>query len=562
MQYLFPRSRCWLGSLFFLLLSQVAFADEVNLLDLDLEQLMEIEIVSSASRYEQKLETAPSSVTIVSRDDIQKFGYRKLSELIQGVRGFYATNDRSYSYTGVRGFGRPADYDTRVLVLLNGHRLNDSIYSSSLLGLDFLLDIDLVEKVEIVRGPSSSIHGTNAFFGVINVVTRDPVDVGAEVSADVAQFDTYQGRMSYGKKFENGIELLLSATRFDSEGDGHIYFEEFDDPETNNGVAENLDGENGYSSFLHLAYENITFETGIVDRYKYGPTAAYETVFNDSSYRTQDTRYFADLQYSNELSHGITLESRLYYDWYEYNGKYLNDYAEEGDPEPFFVKNDDFNRGERIGAQVDLLLERFEGNKILFGAEVREDYNIDQRNVDVDPFYSYIDRTDDETVFALFAQDDISLNDWITLHLGMRFDEYDSVGSEYSPRAGLLFFPSDRSTFKLLFGRAFRAPNAFELYYSDGDIQKQPEFLDAEEIYTYEVVYERRMNQSTRVVLDGYFYEINGLIDQRIDSEDGLLVYQNTEKIRAYGLEAEIESRFARGWLANPDISPNFVASG
>jgi outer membrane receptor for ferrienterochelin and colicins len=249
MQYLFPRSRCWLGSLFFLLLSQVAFADEVNLLDLDLEQLMEIEIVSSASRYEQKLETAPSSVTIVSRDDIQKFGYRKLSELIQGVRGFYATNDRSYSYTGVRGFGRPADYDTRVLVLLNGHRLNDSIYSSSLLGLDFLLDIDLVEKVEIVRGPSSSIHGTNAFFGVINVVTRDPVDVGAEVSADVAQFDTYQGRMSYGKKFENGIELLLSATRFDSEGDGHIYFEEFDDPETNNGVAENLDGENGYSSF-------------------------------------------------------------------------------------------------------------------------------------------------------------------------------------------------------------------------------------------------------------------------------------------------------------------------
>ena len=114
-------------------------AQDNDLLALDLEELLSVEIVSSASRYEQSTAEAPSAITVITKDQIQKFGYRSMAELIRSVRGFYTTNDLNYSYTGVRGFGRPADYDSRLLVLLNGHRLNDSIYSSALFGLDFIL---------------------------------------------------------------------------------------------------------------------------------------------------------------------------------------------------------------------------------------------------------------------------------------------------------------------------------------------------------------------------------------------------------------------------------------
>ena len=132
-------------------LSSSCFAQEGDLLALDMEELLNVEIVSSASRYEQSASEAPSAITVVTKEQIQKFGYRNMAELIRSVRGFYTTDDLNYNYTGVRGFGRPADYDSRLLVLLNGHRLNDSIFSSALLGLDFMVDIDRVNRDSVSR---------------------------------------------------------------------------------------------------------------------------------------------------------------------------------------------------------------------------------------------------------------------------------------------------------------------------------------------------------------------------------------------------------------------------
>ena len=106
--------------------------------------LQEIPSVYGASKYEQKVTQAPSSVTIITSDDIKKYGYRTLADLLQSVNGFSVSSDRNYSYVGVRGFGRPADYNTRVLLLLDGHRLNDNIYDSATLGTESPIDVDLI----------------------------------------------------------------------------------------------------------------------------------------------------------------------------------------------------------------------------------------------------------------------------------------------------------------------------------------------------------------------------------------------------------------------------------
>ena len=80
-----------------------------------IEELMEVEVttVYGASKYEQKTTEAPSSVTVITSDEIRKYGYRSLADILKSVRGFYVTNDRNYSYVGVRGFGRPSDYNSR-----------------------------------------------------------------------------------------------------------------------------------------------------------------------------------------------------------------------------------------------------------------------------------------------------------------------------------------------------------------------------------------------------------------------------------------------------------------
>ena len=129
------------------------------------------------------------------------------------MRGFYVTNDRNYTYVGVRGFGRPSDYNNRVLVLVNGHRYNDNVYDQALIGNEFPIDLALVDRIEVIRGPGSALYGTSAFFAVINVVLRPGGAVGgSESSVEVGSFDTYRLRTSYGRRSASGFDSLLSVS--------------------------------------------------------------------------------------------------------------------------------------------------------------------------------------------------------------------------------------------------------------------------------------------------------------------------------------------------------------
>lgn len=144
----------------------------------------DIPSVLTASKYEQKVTEAPSSVSIVTAAEIRRYGYRTLADILRSVRGFYTTYDRQNQYLGVRGFGRPGDANTRILVLLDGARVNNNIFDVAGIGSEFNIDVDLIDRVEIVRGPGSSLYGSNAFFAVVNVITRRGRDLqGVELAA-------------------------------------------------------------------------------------------------------------------------------------------------------------------------------------------------------------------------------------------------------------------------------------------------------------------------------------------------------------------------------------------
>jgi outer membrane receptor for ferrienterochelin and colicins len=152
----------FLLAVFILLIASPLWADNQPFEDLSIEQLMEVDVatVFGACKFEQKVTDAPASITIVTKEEIARYGYRTLADILSSVRGFYVSYDRNYSYLGARGFSRPSDYNTRFLLLLDGHRLNDNIYDTASVGTEFILDVDLIERVEIIRGPSSSIYGT------------------------------------------------------------------------------------------------------------------------------------------------------------------------------------------------------------------------------------------------------------------------------------------------------------------------------------------------------------------------------------------------------------------
>jgi iron complex outermembrane receptor protein len=124
--------------------------------ELSLEELMRIDAgrVVGASERVQPVTEAPASVSFITAADIARYGYRTLADILRGVRGMYVTDDRNFSYLGVRGFGKPGDYNSRILLLVNGHRVNDNVFGQAEIGAEFGMDPAMFERVEIIRGPA------------------------------------------------------------------------------------------------------------------------------------------------------------------------------------------------------------------------------------------------------------------------------------------------------------------------------------------------------------------------------------------------------------------------
>ena len=513
-------------------------------LDLQAEEkllLQEIPSVYGASKYEQKVTEAPSSVSIVTADEIKKFGYRTLADILRSVRGFYVSYDRNYSYVGVRGFARPGDYNSRILLLVDGHRLNDNVFDSALVGTEGVLDVDLIERVEIIRGPSSSLYGNNAFFAVVNIIThRGRALQGAEVSGEGGSFDTYKGRLSYGRKFSNGVEGLLSGSYYTSEGQ-RLFYKEFNDPATNNGVAEHSDDDQVYSVFGKLSWQDFTLQGAYSSREKGIPTGSFGTVFNDPRNQTVDGRAYIELQYAHLFNAQWQIMGRLSYDRYYYNGQYLYDY-------PPLTLNLDRARGEWWGGEFQVITRVLPRQTVTLGAEYRNDFSQKMRNFDEEPFFSYLDVTRSSTNWALYAQDEITLLKNLTFNLGVRYDHYESFGGTFNPRLALIYTPFRDTTLKLLYGTAFRAPNVYERFFQGLGFKSNPN-LEPETIKTYELILEQYLGTHLRGTASAFYYTLDNLITQRTDPNDDFLVFQNAGRLTAYGGALEMEGKWANGWI-------------
>ena len=505
---------------------------------MDLEQLMKIEIVVAGSKRAQQSRDVPSFVSVVSAADIREHGYRTLADVLRTLPGFYVTNDRNYSYIGVRGFSRPGDWNSRVLLLLNGVRTNENLYDLAYIGEEFSVDVDLIDRVEVIRGPSSALYGSNAFFAVINVVTRAGNSLsGAEITTSAASFGTYSGRGSYGRTFANGLDLLISGTYSDGKG-RDLFYPEFDAPLTNNGDANGADHEEFRKFLVTASKGNFSFQANTVSREKGLPTGAYATLFNDKRTRTTDDLSLASVSYQRALSDGASFSTRLHAGRYAYDGEYAY-YSN-------LAPNRDLSVGEWVGLEVDGARRLGAHQFLTFGAEFRDDFKQLLTNFDPEPYLLYSEMRNNSTREGVFAQDEIKLADPLMLYAGVRLDHYDGFGLATSPRLALIFTPTAASTFKFIAGRAFRAPNEYELYSVSPGYTSNPT-LEPEHIETLELIAEHFIGGGVHISASAFRNRLTDLIEQRLDSVNNLFFYGNQDRTHSRGLELGLEVNRGHG---------------
>lgn len=517
--------------------------------DLSLEDLMKLDAgqVFGASERLQPVLQAPASVSFITAEEIARYGYRTLADILRVVRGMYVTNDRNFSYIGMRGFSNPGDYNSRILLLVNGHRVNDNVYGQAEIGAEFGIDPAMFERVEIIRGPSASLYGDSAFFAVVNVITKTGASLGrGSATVETGTLGTRLAQGAFGHVFANGLDMALSATTEHSDGVGRLHFPAFDASSTNDGVAERLDAEGADQFYGRLDFRGLALTGAYGTRERGVPTASFGTLFNAQAPREQTTDRHAllDAHYGRSFG-GTRVTFRGSFDRFSYDGIYP--LAGEDADAPVVTG---FNGvvGTRWTVESGVTRSLRGRQTVRAGLQLIDNARQDQTTRFSDAPGLALDKRRSSTQQAIYAQDEIKLARWLIVNAGLRYDAYPAF-TRVTPRAALIVMPSPTQSLKYLYGSAFRAPNAFEL--NADYFGAQVETLHPETIDTHEFVWERYASDWLRTSVSTYWYKADGLIALVPDATTLLgTSYVNLGQVRAKGLEFEAQMRLSQGGQA------------
>jgi iron complex outermembrane receptor protein len=505
---------------------------------------MEIRVVATP-KFAGRVTDIPASVSILTRQDIRVHGWRTLAEALRSLRGFNVSQDRTYSYVSARGMSPPGDFKPRLTLLIDGIESNENIYDSALLGGEFPLDMALVERIEVIRGPSASVYGSNASSGVVNVVTRDSASLkGIEANLEFASGPAWGLRATAAGQLDGGLEYMLSARTREAQG-RWLSFPEM--APQGRGTRTNDDDESIRQVFAKFRLDNWNGTLIHGKREKQVPTGSYGTLFNDPGHIETDGLTLAELRHEKALSLTDSLSSRVYFGRYTYDGRFPYDY------QPTYVVNRDVVFGAWWGAEARWQSRAWAGHRVTGGIEYRNNYRQDQRNYDVVDLPGIrcmdagtaedcLDDKRDSQHRSFYAQDEITLAEATRLTLGLRYDDPSDGKGHWSPRLGLVRHHDRAGTFKFLIAEAQREPNPFELYYVMPTLRAGNPNLGPERLRSVEGIWEYQAGPTTQFSTTLYGYHYSDLI---LPDADG--TYQNSGTLKAHGAEIEIDHHLHGG---------------
>ena len=513
--------------------------------------------VRAASKTALSVDQAPASVTVITREEIQSFGYQTLPEALRAVRGFFFTDDHIYTYIGVRGFSPPGDLNTRILILYDGHPTNDMWAGQGYSARDFDVDLNEIDRIEVVRGPASILYGTGAVFGVINVVPREHLAGGRNVEGAVGAGGVggVKGRVT-GSIGSGDSSLLLSAAGFNSTGGEFTQIE--GRPE-----VKGLDGERVLGTSLHGKWKGFTLVGKLNQRRKQVPSARLsgaELGVPGTEYT--DVRGFAELRYDRDFGR-VSFSGRLNYDASRFRGFYAS--RPNGVD---ITRKTDSGGGDWAGLELRGALSLWSGNRLTVSVEAGGQFLYEQF---VDhPKADLINRF----LFSATLLDEWQITPWLFVQAGVRLDKYlDLPDPAFSPRAAVVLKPYERGLTKAVAGQAFRAPNIYELTFNDDNFSQRaplPGSLRPELITTFELEHSHNLTPEFRATVGGYYNLIDRLVtlgDEDLPTpacgEPGQPPVQcshftnSANRLTALGAEAQL--RWQPGRFTLVDASYSFV---
>jgi outer membrane receptor protein involved in Fe transport len=529
-----------------------------DLTALPFEELLQRDFVS-ASRLARQVSDSPAAVAVVTADDIRAYGYRTLADVINSMRGLYTTDEGSYHFMGGRSFGDVEDYAGRVMLLIDGYAVQDNLFDQAYIDESGLIDLEVVERVEYVPGTGSVTYGNNALLGIINVVTKRGRDFdGARVSADLSSHGASRQRATWGKRFDNDAELLLSASTLDIDG-RNLYFPAYDRPETNFGVAEGRDGERNQRVFGKLAWSGWTVEGAWVERRKGVPTPPREGVAFNTAYPIEDESAFLGMRYETDFGLQLSSSTSLMLGRYAYwnQREYARNDCGVVDADDSDAPCEAYEDGEKYGVRDFKgawwrLDQKFVGrwfadHTLVFGVELRDDHrqSFQRHFLSPEGEVTYRDRGEfSRRAASIYVADDYQLNERWTLNLGARYDDADDLDGNLSPRLALIWHPGAATTLKASYSEAFKMPNANDRWTSDDTAV--PEYVAASEL-----VLQHQLSPDTRFTASLYRYRRSDLpvYDPAVDD------YVAEGSSRARGVEAEIEQLWESGARARASVA-------
>jgi iron complex outermembrane receptor protein len=501
---------------------------------------VEEDVVVGAAKREQSLGNVASAVTVISGDRIRRFGYRTVGEAIAAVAGVYLEDDRLVQSVGIRGLNIPGDFNTRILVLIDGATVNEAWGSFAGVGYDTFVSIEDVSRIEVIRGPVSSVYGANAFFGIINIVTRGASETPAawgsigvnSINGEVASAGFAAGNVH--RQLRGTVQVM---NRF-----GETY--------DLAGVGQNLSSDGGgqLAASLVGTYDGTFVQVRAYQEKRDSPFAPYDgDVTSAIPYRETNSQVLVEGGHTTEVNDRFSVAIRGYANLYEYTD-HINQIGQ-----PAF---DDLGDAQTYGAELrgryELVPKKLgvtAGTEASYDSTYSKSYTEGSATCMPAGQGGAACVPRDFNIEGAYSELDGQPLSWLGFSGGLRYDRNSVIDTQVSPRLALFLSKSEQYGVKLLYADGFRNPSAYEAFFYDGVSFAQAHDLKAETIQSSELVLWAKPVLGMSLRLSGFYWDARNIVEQLQDPVDPMLLqFQNVGRYVSAGVEAEGSYRTASGW--------------
>lgn len=450
-------------------------------LSMSLEELMNVEIIT-ASRKSQKISESPIAVSVITAEDIKRSGMTNIPDILRRVPGVDVASLTSSGYA-VTTRRLNERYSNKMLAMIDGRLINKPFLGHTL-WQNIPVQLEEIERIEIIRGPGSILYGANAFAGIINIITKSPEDLkGTFVEAGVGNLDTYRGTLIHAGKIE---KLNYKISLGWEQGDN---WEDLWDGRHRDTTRADFRGE-----YELGADKKVKFQAGLIE-------GNYQVIcMHGGSYVDIDPGdSYYQVEYNQPNFHVRT---------------YRNSTRQWETTVPTGKKRKMYGDLNHLELQHSFASGKY--HNFVWGGNISQD-KVDQTIIDEKRSYD---------LWAVYFEDQIKLGDAFTLALGGRYDDHSVFDNHFTPRTSLIYQFRKNHSFRLSYSTAFRNPSFVELYrqidkkQGTKTIKKRGnDSLEPEEVNSFELGYYGLLSKRLNVGASLFYNEAEHLIEEYLSDK-------------------------------------------